>query len=142
MLDFSFDEYVLSFPIFLIGLVDPIFYWILEWFVPWDHLLGKFFQPFTLRKCLTFTLRYISCMQQNAGSCLCTHSISLCLYIRELRPLMWKNIMCPWLLLTVIFLLRGGIMFVWFSSFGFVVRRLMSCFFLGVVSLFVLEFSF
>jgi len=33
-------------------------------------------------------------------------------------------------------------MFEWFSSFWFVVRRLISCFFLGVVSLLVLEFSF
>ena len=33
-------------------------------------------------------------------------------------------------------------MFVWFSYFGFVVRILISCFFLGVLSLLVLEFSF
>jgi hypothetical protein len=33
-------------------------------------------------------------------------------------------------------------MFVWLSSFGFVVRRLISCFSLGVVSLLLLEFSF
>jgi hypothetical protein len=33
-------------------------------------------------------------------------------------------------------------MFVCFFSFEFVVKRLISCFFLGVVSLYVLEFSF
>ena len=32
---------------------------------------------------------------------------------------------------------NGGIMFVWFSSVGLVVRRLISWVFLGVVSLFV-----
>jgi hypothetical protein len=45
------------------------------------------------------------------------------------------------MLLPVIFVVRGGIMPVWLSSFGFVVR-LVSCFFLGAVSLLVLEFSF
>jgi hypothetical protein len=33
------------------------------------------------------------------------------------------------LLLPVIFVVRGGIMFVWLSSFGFVERLLLSCFF-------------
>jgi hypothetical protein len=33
-------------------------------------------------------------------------------------------------------------MFVWLSSFRFVERRLLSCFFCGVVSIHVLEFSF
>jgi hypothetical protein len=33
-------------------------------------------------------------------------------------------------------------MFSWFSSFGFVVRKLVSCFFLGVVSVLVLKVSF
>ena len=38
---------------------------------PW-----KFFShPFTLRECLFFIL--VSCMQQNAGSCLCILSVSL-----------------------------------------------------------------
>ena len=37
---------------------------------------------------------------------------------------------------------RGGIMFVCFSSFGFVVKRLISCFFLGVVFHLVVDFSF
>jgi hypothetical protein len=41
------------------------------------------------------------------------------------------------------FVVKVGITFVSFSSFGFVVKRLLSCFFLGVVSLLVLEdFSF
>jgi hypothetical protein len=44
----------------------------------------------------------------------------------ELSPLMLRHIKDQCLLLHVIFVVRGGIMFVWFSSFGFVVRRLIS----------------
>ena len=40
----------------------------------------------------------------------------------------------------VALVVRGGIMFVWVFSFGFD-ERLLSCFFLRLVSLFVLEFS-
>jgi hypothetical protein len=43
-------------------------------------------------------------------------------------------------LFSVTFVVRGGITFMWLSSFWFV-ERLLSCFFEGVVSLFVLEFS-
>ena len=46
------------------------------------------------------------------------------------------------LMVPIIFVVRGGIMFVCFSSFGFVVKRLISCFFLGVVSLLVFDFFF
>jgi hypothetical protein len=44
--------------------------------------------------------------------------------------------------LPVIFVVRDEILFVWLFSFGFIERRLLSCFFGCVVSLFVLEFSF
>jgi hypothetical protein len=48
------------------------------------YFLGPFawkivFQPFTLRWCLSLSLRCISCLQQNAGSCLHIQSVSLCL---------------------------------------------------------------
>jgi hypothetical protein len=46
------------------------------------------------------------------------------------------------IVLSVIFVFRDEILFVWFSSFGCVVKRLISLFFLSVVSLVVLEFSF
>ena len=39
------------------------------------------------------------------------------------------------------FFVTCRVMFVWLSSFGFVQRRLLSCFFQGVVSLLVIEFS-
>jgi hypothetical protein len=44
------------------------------------------FQPFTLRYCLSFSLRWVSFKQQNVGSCLYSHSVSLCLFIGELSP--------------------------------------------------------
>jgi hypothetical protein len=44
-------------------------------------------------------------------------------------------------IVPVIFIVTGRIMFVWLFSFGFVVRRLFFLFFLGAVSLLVLEFS-
>ena len=41
----------------------------------------------------------------------------------------------------LLFVVRGGIMFVWLSIFVVVERRLFFCFSQGVVSLLVLEFS-
>jgi len=45
-------------------------------------------------------------------------------------------------MLPVICAVRGEIMFVRFSIFGFVVGKLISCFFLGIVLLLVLDFLF
>ena len=45
------------------------------------------FQPFTLRKCLSLSLRWVSCMQQNVRLSLHSQSISLCVFIGELSPL-------------------------------------------------------
>ena len=117
--------------------------------VSWDHLLRNLFSNLLLwgsvclchwgafpvcsrmyKECLSLSLRCLSCMQQNAGSCLRIQSVSLCLFIRELSSLMLRDIKEKWLLLPVIFVVRGRIMFVWLSSFGFV-ERLLSCFFLG-----------
>ena len=50
------------------------------------------FQPFTLRYCLSFFLRWISGKQQNVGSCLCSQSVSLCLFIGGLSPLILRDI--------------------------------------------------
>ena len=60
----------------------------------------------------------------------------VCLFIGELSPLMLKDIKEKRLLLPVIFVIRGRIMFVWLSSF----ERLLSYFYLVVVSFIVLEF--
>ena len=71
--------------------------------------LKIFFQPFTLRQCLSFSLRWVSCKQQNVGSCLCSQSISLCLFIGKLSPSMLRNIKQQLLLLPVISVVRGRI---------------------------------
>jgi hypothetical protein len=50
------------------------------------------FQTFNLRKFLSLTLRYVSCIQQDAGSCLYFLSVGLCLFIGELSSLMLREI--------------------------------------------------
>ena len=55
-------------------------------------------------------------------------SVSLCLFIRELTPLILKDIKEKLLLLLDIFVARVGILFMWLSSLRFV-ERLLSCFF-------------
>ena len=55
--------------------------------------------------------------------------VSLCLFIGELSPFILRDIKEKSLLLPVIFVVRGGIIFVWLSSFRFVERRLYSFFF-------------
>ena len=57
----------------------------------------------------------------------------------ELSPLILRDIKEKSLLLSVIFVVRIGILFMWLSSFRFV-ERLLSCFYSSVVSLLVLEF--
>ena len=70
-------------------------------------------------------------------------SLLACLFIVEcLSPLLWRVVKDQWLLAPVIFVVRGGIMFVCFSSFGFVVRWLIFWLSLVVVFLVVLEFLF
>jgi hypothetical protein len=57
------------------------------------HLLGKLFsKSFTLRQYLSLSLKYISCMKQNAASCLPIQSVSRFLVIGELSPLMLRDI--------------------------------------------------
>jgi hypothetical protein len=77
-------------------------------------------------------------MQKNAESGLHKQSVSLLIFIGELSPLLLIDIKL--LLLSVIFVVRIGIMFVWLSSFGFLKRRLLFCFFLSVVYLLLLVF--
>ena len=67
-------------------------------------------------------------MDQNVGSFLCIPSVSLCLFIGELSPLILRDIKEKSLLLPFIFVVRVGILFLWRSSFGSVEGSL-SCFF-------------
>ena len=77
---------------------------------------------------MPFSLWWVSCMQQNIGSCLLIQCVSLCLFLMELSPLLLREIKDKSLLLPVIFVVKGGIMFVWLSSFVFV-ETLSLCFF-------------
>jgi hypothetical protein len=78
-------------------------------------------------------------MQYNAGSYICIQSVSLCLFIGELSPLMLRDVKEKSLLLLVIFVKRWNYICV-LSSLGFV-ERLLSCFFWSIASLLVLVFS-
>ena len=60
-------------------------------------------QPFTLSRCLSLWLRCVSCKQQNVGSCFHIQSLSLCLFIGELSPLILNDINYQWLLTLVIY---------------------------------------
>jgi hypothetical protein len=60
------------------------------------------FQPFILRWCLSFSMRWISCKQQNVGSCLCSQSVSLWLFIGELSPLILRKSNCCFLLFLLL----------------------------------------
>ena len=66
-----------------------------------------FSQPFTLSRCLSLWLRCVSCKQQNVGSCFRIQSLSLCLFIGELSPLILSDINDQWLLTPVIFFWGG-----------------------------------
>jgi hypothetical protein len=57
-------------------------------------------------------------MQQKVDSCLHNQSVSLCLSIRELSPLVLRDIKEKSLLLLVIFVVRVEILFMWLSSLG------------------------
>jgi hypothetical protein len=50
------------------------------------------FQHFTLSYCLSLSLKCVSCTQQKVGSCLRNESVSLCLFTRELSPLILRDI--------------------------------------------------
>ena len=67
---------------------------------------------------MSVSLRWVSCMQQNVGSCLCNQSISLCLFTGELSSLILRDIKEKSLLLPVIFVARVGVLFMWLSSLG------------------------
>jgi hypothetical protein len=50
------------------------------------------FQHFIQKFCLSLSLSSVSCMQQNVRSYLCIQSISLCLFIGELSPLILRDL--------------------------------------------------
>ena len=56
-------------------------------------------------------------MQQGVGTCLCKQSVTLCLFIGQLSPLLLRDIKEKSLLLPVTFV-RVGILFMCLSSLG------------------------
>ena len=75
-----------------------------------------------------------------AEYCLHIHFVILCLFTGELSPLILRDTKEKFLLLPVIFVIRVGILFMQLSSFRFP-SSLISCFFLNVISLVILELS-
>ena len=53
-------------------------------------------------------LKCVSYMQKMNGSCLHIHSVSVCLYFGELRPLMLKDINDESLFIPVVFAVGGS----------------------------------
>jgi hypothetical protein len=69
---------------------------------------------------------------QNPGSCLFIQFVGLCLFIWELSPLMLRYYRKV-IVASCYFVVRDEVMFVWLASFGFVEKRMISCFCWGVV---------
>jgi hypothetical protein len=67
-------------------------------------------------------------MQENVGSYLCIRFVSLGLFIGELSPVMLRDMKEDLCLLPVIFVVRGGILFIWLYSFGFVKKIILLLF--------------
>jgi len=88
LIDFSVGEYQVSFLIFFDN------FWLTVDFIPYKNgysslflgtiCLENCFPAFYSEEVSVFSLRYISCVQQNAGFCLPIPSVSLCLFIGEL----------------------------------------------------------
>jgi hypothetical protein len=145
LVNFSFDTCVVTFPIFFCNI------WLKDYFVGYIRiatpacLLG----PFPWKKLPTLLLWGNVCLWLWGMFSVCSKMLdpvyisSLLAYfilLGELSSLMLRDTRDQWSLLPTIFVVRVGIMFVCFSSFGFVVKRLISCFFSGVVSLLILAF--
>lgn len=79
-------------------------------------------------------------MQQNAESCLYIQSVSLCLFIDELNPLILRDIKDRLLLVPVIIVFVVALCAV-VLSFGFAVRSLISCRSFGI-GIFLILMSF
>ena len=106
LVDFAIDEYEMSFPICFgwksilldIRMATPVcFLWLFSW---------KTFFPARYAEVMFIIVAEVCfCMQQNDESCLCIQSVSLCLFIGELSPLMLRDINDQWLLVPNILLL-------------------------------------
>ena len=82
-------------------------------------------QPFTLRRCLSLRLRYVSCMQKTDRFCFCIQSVSLCLFISELSPFTLSDINDQWLLpfVNLVFIVGDVNLCIFFFSLGFANKK-------------------
>jgi len=98
----------------------------------WDHLLGKLFSSLLLwgSVCLSHCDTFPICINV-LGPVYETSQLIHVFCIGELSWLVLRDIKETWLSLYAIFVVGGGIMFVWLYPLGFVARRLViSWFFL------------
>jgi hypothetical protein len=132
--NFSFDEYEVSFPIsfdnfwlkcILLGSIMTTSACFLGPFA-----CKTFLQAFTLRLCLSLSLKCVSCMQPKLDTVYVSSLLTHVFFIGELSSLIVRDIKDKSLLLPIIFYAEGAIMCVSFSSFKFVVKCLISCVFL------------
>jgi len=104
---------------------------ILEWLlqlISWDHLLGKLFSNHLLWGSVYLCHWDVFPVCSKMLGPVYISSLLVYVFFGDLSPLMLRDIKEKWLLLPVIFVVGGGIMFMWLSSFG-IVERLLSCFF-------------
>ena len=93
---FFLDEYEMSFLVFFENFRSKVDLFDVRMATP-DCFLRSFvwkivFHSLTLRQCLSWSLRWVFCMQQNFGSCLCYQSVIVCLFIEELSLLILRDI--------------------------------------------------
>ena len=104
---------------------------ILEWLlqlVSSDLLLRKLFLDFYSEVVSVFVTELGSLYVAKSWVLFCNQSVSLCLFIVELSPLILRDTKEKKLLFPIIFVVRVGILFLWLSSFRFV-EGLLSSFF-------------
>ena len=124
-------------------MVESLFYWILRCrlqLVSGTIFLEDIFPDFYCEVVPVFLMEVCFYMHQSAGTCLCIKSISICLFIGEMRPLILRDIRERWLLVPFMFGFVCGLTWMW-VSFGFVVRWLISCLFFCVLTLLCWSFS-
>ena len=97
MEDFTFDEYEVPLLVFFDDFGLEVNF--IRYYYGYTSL---FLQTICLENCFLafhsevvyvfFPEMGVSCKQQNVGSCLCSQSVSLCLFIGELSPLILRDI--------------------------------------------------
>jgi hypothetical protein len=119
---FPFDVYEVSFLIFLDN------FWLEVNFIQYLNgysslflgtiFLENYFPGFYSEVVSDFVIEWVSCMHLNVGFCLHIKSVSLCLFIGELSPLILTDIKERRLLLPVIFVRGGNYVFCGYLLFG------------------------